>query len=99
MRREGAAATSGTLRTTDAVAEAPLSDVLLWSRHPDRNGGGACTGDSGGPVIAADGTVVAVIAWSAGFGDTHCGAMSQSVWVGPQRGWIDAVLRDWPAVE
>lgn len=94
--REGAADTSGTLRTAQAIAQTPLSDVLLWSRDPQERGGGACTGDSGGPVIAADDTVVAVIAWSAGVGGARCGAMSQAVWIGPQRGWIDAVLRDWP---
>lgn len=97
VSREGAADTSGTLRVAQAVAEAPLSDVLLWSRGPDGHGGGACTGDSGGPVIADDDSVVAVIAWSAGRGGAHCGAMSQAVWIGPQRGWIDAVLRGWPA--
>lgn len=96
VSREGSAATSGTLRTAQAVAELPLSDVLLWSRDPEGHGGGACTGDSGGPVVAADDTVVAVIAWAAGVGGVHCGSLSQAVWLGPQRGWIDSVLGNWP---
>lgn len=97
VRREGQADTSGTLRAAAAIAEAPLSDVLLWSRDPDGHGGGACTGDSGGPVVAEDGRVVAVIAWSAGWGGAHCGALSQAVWIGPQRSWIEGVLGSWPA--
>ncbi len=97
VRREGQADTSGTLRSAATVAEAPLSDVLLWSRDPDGHGGGACTGDSGGPVVAGDGRVVAVIAWSAGRGAAHCGALSQAVWIGPQRSWIEGVLGQWPA--
>lgn len=97
VRREGQADTSGTLRIAAAVAEAPRSDVLLWSRDPEGHGGGACTGDSGGPVVAQDGRVVAVIAWSAGRGGARCGALSQSVWIGPQRSWIESVLGGWPA--
>lgn len=97
VRHEGRADTSGTLRSAATVAEAPLSEVLLWSRDPDGHGGGACTGDSGGPVVAADGRVVAVIAWSAGRGAAHCGALSQAVWIGPQRSWIDGVLGRWSA--
>lgn len=99
VRLEGQADTSGTLRSAAAIAEAPLSDVLLWSRNPDANGGGACTGDSGGPVVAEDGRVVAVIAWSAGQGSAHCGAMSQAVWIGPQLSWIAGVLESWPIAQ
>ena len=88
LRQEGAPASSGTLRAATVTARAPVSEVLLWA------GGGACTGDSGGPVLEG-GAVVAVIAWAAGSGDRQCGALTQAVWVAPQRSWIDGVLQRW----
>lgn len=96
VQREGEPTSSGTLRVMTAVAVSPVSTLLLWARDPHAAGGGACTGDSGGPVLpAADDRVVGVIAWSAGTGDARCGALTQAVWIGPQRGWIDTVLARW----
>ena len=41
--------------------------------------------------------IVGVIAWSAGSGRAQCGALTQAIWLGPQRGWIDGVLSGWAA--
>lgn len=96
LGREGEAATSGTFRVATLAARAPLSGVLLWAEDPEGRGAGACTGDSGGPVFAGDGdAVVAVTVWSAGKEKARCGALTQAVWIEPQRAWIDGVLARW----
>ncbi len=93
---EGAPASSGTFRAAVLAARPPLSDLLLWAADPDGGGAGACTGDSGGPVFAADrDTVVAITVWSAGAGRSQCGALTQAVWLRPQKEWIDGVLARW----
>lgn len=88
LGREGQAATSGQLREVELAARAPLSGVLLWAEDPSRQGSGACTGDSGGPVRDAAGAVAAVTLWSAGTGQRQCGALTQALWVAPYRDWI-----------
>jgi Trypsin len=98
LTREGDAASSGHLRLAKGVARAPLSNILLWARDPDDHGAGACTGDSGGPVFAEQtDRAVALMVWSAGKGAAQCGALTQAVWLGPQKGWIDGVLAGWHA--
>ena len=96
LTREGEAKQSGTLRIADVVAREPASGVLLWAKDPHAAGSGACTGDSGGPVFAdgAD-SALAIMVWSAGSGRANCGALTQAVWIAPQRSWIDGVLAGW----
>jgi secreted trypsin-like serine protease len=76
---------------------APLSTTLLWAEDPNKTGLGACSGDSGGPILSGDGAkVLAITTWSAGSGGgKRCGAVTQGPFVAPQRGWIDSVLRKW----
>ncbi|MGI4765255.1 MAG: trypsin-like serine protease, partial [Janthinobacterium lividum] len=69
-------------------ARAPLSDVLLWAEDPAHAGAGACTGDSGGPMLDAAGEVAALTLWSAGDGKRQCGALTQALWLAPYRAWI-----------
>lgn len=90
LSREGEAASSGALRAASLAARAPLSDVLLWATDPEKHGAGACTGDSGGPVLDAAGAVAALTLWSAGIGTRQCGALTQALWLAPYRGWIAA---------
>lgn len=88
VTRENAGATSGMLRVATVTARAPVSDLLLWAKGADGNGG-ACTGDSGGPVLDGAGdTVEAVTLWSAGRGRAQCGDLTQAIWIGPHRDWI-----------
>ena len=93
LSREGEASSSGTLREASLDARAPLSDVLLWAADPTRRGAGACTGDSGGPVVDASGAVAALTLWSAGTGAKRCGALTQALWLAPYRGWIAETAR------
>lgn len=88
LAREGEASSSGRLREASLAARAPLSDVLLWAVDPAGHGAGACTGDSGGPVLDGSGSVVALTLWSAGAGRRDCGALTQALWLAPWRGWI-----------
>lgn len=96
VTREGVGASSGQLRVATVEARAPLSRVLLWTRDPRHRGTGACTGDSGGPVFeAASESVAALTLWSAGDGAARCGALTQSLWLAPERPWIVSVLHGW----
>jgi hypothetical protein len=92
VAREGDGKTAGALRAARLTVRGPRSPILLWAEDPDHAGAGACTGDSGGPIVLADsGKVVAITAWSAGDGHgRRCGAL-----VAPQADWIDSVLRQW----
>ena len=97
VAREDDGASAGVLRRADLTTRAPLSSILLWADDPHHAGAGACTGDSGGPIVLADSDrVVAITAWSAGeTRGSHCGALTQGVLVAPQAAWIDEVLRRW----
>lgn len=89
VTREGDGKSSGQLREATLVARTPLSSVLLWAEDPRRQGLGACTGDSGGPVFQADGgAVVALTLWASGPGAAQCGAVTQALWLAPYRDWI-----------
>jgi hypothetical protein len=96
LAREGDPKTGGTLRqaTLGVVEPYGPSKILVWL-DPPAAGTGACTGDSGGPIFGGDGSVVAVMTWAEGKGKSRCGARTQGVLVGPQRGWIDATLAGW----
>ncbi len=71
-----------------AVEPEGPSRLLLWLQARERTG--ACNGDSGGPVSDATG-VVALTAWV----KRVCGGLTQATLLGPQRDWIDQVLRGW----
>lgn len=88
VAREGEGASSGLLREADLAAREPVSAVLLWAEDPTHRGAGACTGDSGGPMLDASGEVVALTIWSAGAGGHRCGALTQALWLAPFRDWI-----------
>jgi Trypsin len=97
VAREGDGSSAGVLRGGDLTIRAPLSSILVWADDSGHAGAGACTGDSGGPIVLADSDrVVAITAWSAGENrESHCGALTQGVLIAPQAGWIDEVLRQW----
>jgi hypothetical protein len=97
VAEEGDGKTGGALRAAKLTVRAPQSSILLWAEDPDHGGAGACTGDSGGPIVSTkSGRVVAITAWSAGAGHgRRCGALTQGPLVAPQSGWIDSVLKRW----
>ncbi|MGD0640421.1 MAG: trypsin-like serine protease [Roseiarcus sp.] len=96
LAREGEPKTGGALRAASLSVRAPASQVLLWAADPNGAGAGGCSGDSGGPIFAADDeTVLAVIAWTSGPKGSKCGAITQGPLLAPLRGWIEAVLAGW----
>lgn len=97
LGREGEGRSGGVLRSAFLQVRAPLSSILLWAEDPNGAGAGACSGDSGGPILSGDDAkVLAITAWSAGTGGgKRCGAVTQGPLVAPQRAWIDSVLDRW----
>jgi hypothetical protein len=96
VAREGEPKSGGAPRAAALRVRAPLSGVLLWAEDPEHSGAGGCSGDSGGPIFAADRrTVLALAAWTAGEKGRKCGALTQGPLVSPMRGWIESVLTKW----
>jgi hypothetical protein len=97
LAREGDARSGGTLRSGELWVRAPLSDQLLWLAGPKNKPGGACDGDSGGPIFLADGRAAAISDWAQGEGAARCGVLTQAARIGPHRDWIAAQLKQWAA--
>jgi Trypsin len=96
VAREGEQSSAGVLRAVNLAARAPLSKVLVWAEDATGAGGGACVGDSGGPIFSADGAkLLAIIAWSEGKLGRHCGALTQGILVAPALDWIQATMQRW----
>ncbi|MDB5592158.1 S1 family peptidase [Enterovirga sp.] len=97
LSREGDPRSTGQFRSVGLTAVEPHGPgrILLWAAPAPGRPAGACEGDSGGPVVAPDGTVAAISSWATGRGAARCGEMSQAVMVSPQRRWIDETLGGW----
>jgi len=94
--QEGKPKTGGALRAADLHVRAPASQILLWADDPAETGAGACSGDSGGPVFAADDkTVLAIVAWTSGAKGHKCGAITQGPLMAPLRDWIETITKRW----
>jgi hypothetical protein len=94
LSREGDAKTSGTFRTASLTAVEPYgpSRILLWAEGSGT--ASACQGDSGGPMMSGT-TVAAITSWSSPAKGRSCGGVTQGILVGPQRAWIDRILKGW----
>jgi hypothetical protein len=88
MTAEGNEKSAGTLRTLTLPAIGTTGGIMVRLS----GGGGACTGDSGGPAFR-DGVVAAVIGWTTGPRGRGCGNVTGATLVGPQIAWIEATAR------
>jgi len=88
---EGNGRSAGKLLQGEVTLHAPLSNLLLWMEGKNT---GACTGDSGGPVLQS-GALVGVITWTTGDDGHHCGKLTQAIRLAPQTGWVKAVMAGW----
>ena len=88
---EGDGHSAGKLLQAEVTLRAPLSNLLLWMEG-DKTG--ACTGDSGGPVLQ-NGALVGVISWTTGEAGHHCGKLTQAIRLAPQMGWVNEVMKGW----
>src|SRR5438477_5792612 len=93
--------TGGTLRSVTLVATGKPGNLQIRLIDPatggTRQGRGACTGDSGGPVFADDNgqlAVIGVVSWSTGpnAGD-GCGGLTGVTPLELYRGWIAETSR------
>ena len=89
MTAEGNEKSAGTLRTLTLPAIGTTGGIMVRLA----GGGGACTGDSGGPAFR-DGLVAAVIGWTTGPHGRGCGNVTGATLVGPQFAWIAATARE-----
>jgi secreted trypsin-like serine protease len=92
VSREGAASTSGVLRSATLRLREPVSNILLWLDSAE--GAGACTGDSGAPVFAG-GALVGIVAFAQARSGRGCGGLTQAVRVAPFRDWIERTTAEW----
>lgn len=93
---EGNGRSAGKLLQGEVTLRAPLSNLLLWmeGKNVGTKNTGACTGDSGGPVLQ-NGALVGVITWTTGDAGHHCGKLTQAIRLAPQMGWIRNVMTAW----
>lgn len=101
LSTEHDARTGGVFRAAHLQTIEPYgpSSILVWLTDPatgrSQSGSGACTGDSGGPIVDASGALVAITIYAEGAGKAQCGALTQGLLVAPQRSFIDATLKRW----
>jgi secreted trypsin-like serine protease len=104
IRGEGSS--GGTIRVAGLVATGRPGTLQIRLVDPvgqgSREGLGACTGDSGGPVFEdrqGGPAIVGVISWSTGAnGSTGCGGLTGVTPLTLYRDWIVQTARKWGSV-
>ena len=83
----------GHLRQTEIQIRDPLSDILIWANGGAKAMTGACSGDSGGPIIdPISRQIIAVTAWASGSQQSKCGSLTQGILLKPHVNWIRTSL-------
>ena len=83
----------GQLRQSDLRVREPLSDILVWLESGTQKSSGACSGDSGGPILDPQNTeIVAITAWASGNKQSKCGSLTQGILLKPHLKWIRTMI-------
>ncbi|RYX87234.1 MAG: trypsin-like serine protease [Bradyrhizobiaceae bacterium] len=93
----------GTVRSADLISTSHPGKLQIRLQDPatrgDRAGIGACTGDSGGPVLQRQngrGVIVGVISWSTGAKNgAGCGGLTGVTPLTLYRDWISQTAKAW----
>ena len=83
----------GHLRQSKIYIREPLSNILIWADGGPKTMKGACSGDSGGPLIdPVSRQIIAVTAWASGSQQSQCGSLTQGILLKPHLNWIRTSL-------
>jgi len=83
----------GHLRQSEIYIREPLSNILIWADGGPKTMKGACSGDSGGPLIdPVSRRIIAVTAWASGSQQSQCGSLTQGILLKPHLNWIRTSL-------
>jgi secreted trypsin-like serine protease len=86
--KSGGTARAATLTATGRPGNLQVR-LLDAATAGDKEGLGACTGDSGAPVFAADGSVIGLVSWSTGpRNSAGCGGLTGVTPLALYRNWI-----------
>lgn len=79
----------GQLRQAEMRIRKPLSNVLLWMESGSKVQQGACSGDSGGPIMDPQTRrILAITAWASGSKQNKCGSLTQGILLKLHVDWI-----------
>jgi len=103
VSRRGDGRTGGIVRSANLVATGQPGHLQIRLVDPaTRNaspGKGACTGDSGAPMLEEQNqraVVVGVVSWSTGAGNSEgCGGLTGVTPLSLYRGWVMQTMRNW----
>jgi secreted trypsin-like serine protease len=101
VTRPGDGKSGGVVRAATLVSTSQPGRLQIRLTDPANGGLGACTGDSGGPVVqqqSGRATLVGVVSWSTGANNTAgCGGLSGVTPLTLYRDWVVQTARGWGA--
>ena len=101
VTRPGDGKSGGLVRAATLISTSQPGRLQIRLVDPANGGLGACTGDSGGPVVqqqSGRATVVGVMSWSTGANNTAgCGGLTGVTPLTLYRDWVVQTARGWGA--
>ena len=101
VTRPGDGKSGGTVRAASLISTSQPGRLQIRLVDPAGGGLGACTGDSGAPVVqpqSGRATIVGVVSWSTGANNTAgCGGLTGVTPLTLYRDWVVQTARGWGA--